>query len=135
MKCATNNKMVLSAVLLGILIFISVILLSKKDNVSNDIDNNSTVNSDIILYYGDGCSHCKIVEDFIKENDIDKKVVFVRKEIFNNEQNRLDIQQKAKICNIDTNTIGVPFLWDGSRCIIGDKDVILFFKNKLDASN
>jgi len=30
----------------------------------------------IILFYGEGCPHCKVVDDFITENKIEDKVKF-----------------------------------------------------------
>lgn len=84
----------------------------------------------IILFYGDGCPHCKIVDDYIKENNIKDKVKFTELEVFNNKDNAKILLAKAKSCNIDQNQVGVPFLWDGSKCLLGDQDVINFFKDK-----
>jgi len=84
----------------------------------------------IILFYGEGCSHCKIVDDFISQNKIEDKVKFTRLEVFNNKDNAGILLQKAGICKIDQNNIGVPFLWDGKNCLLGDEDVISFFKKE-----
>lgn len=86
----------------------------------------------IILFYGDGCPHCKIVDDFISQNKIEDKVKFTRLEVFNNKDNAEILLQKASICKIDQNNIGVPFLWDGKNCLVGDEDVISFFKKEAD---
>jgi hypothetical protein len=83
----------------------------------------------IILFYGDGCSHCKIVDDFISQNKIEEKVKFVRLEVFNNKDNANVLLQKATDCKIDQNNIGVPFLWDGKNCLVGDQAIINFFTN------
>jgi glutaredoxin len=84
----------------------------------------------IILFYGDGCPHCAIVEEFIKENKIDVKISFSKKEVYYNKENSSLLIEKAKICNFDTNSIGIPFLWDGTRCLVGDQDIIEFLKLK-----
>ncbi|TSC96404.1 MAG: Uncharacterized protein Athens071426_183 [Parcubacteria group bacterium Athens0714_26] len=84
----------------------------------------------IILYYGAECPHCVKVEDFIKANKIAEKVSFVEKEVSYNQINAADLGKKAASCGLATNSIGVPFLWDGSRCITGDIDVINFFRQK-----
>lgn len=84
----------------------------------------------IILFYGDGCPHCKIVDDYIKANNIKDKIKFTELEVFNNKDNAKILLAKAKICNIDQSQIGVPFLWEGSKCLLGDQDVINFFKEK-----
>ncbi|MEK7562480.1 MAG: hypothetical protein AAB509_02280 [Patescibacteria group bacterium] len=83
----------------------------------------------IILFYGDGCSHCKLVEDFISQNKIEEKVKFTRLEVFNNRDNAQILLERSKACGINTDQVGVPFLWDGKTCLIGDPDVIKFFKN------
>jgi hypothetical protein len=83
----------------------------------------------IILFYGEGCPHCKIVDDFISQNKIEDKVKFTRLEVFNNKDNANVLLQKATDCKIDQNNVGVPFLWDGKSCLVGDVEIINFFKN------
>lgn len=84
----------------------------------------------IILFYGDGCSHCKIVDDFVAQNKIGEKVEFTRLEVFNNTDNQKTLLDKVQVCKLSTTDVGVPFLWDGKNCIIGDQDIINFFKDK-----
>ncbi|MDO8443079.1 MAG: hypothetical protein Q7S81_02380 [bacterium] len=86
----------------------------------------------IILYAGTGCPHCANVEKYIKENQVDSKITFTQKEVYNNQFNAKDLQSKAKICGLPTDSIGVPFLWDGenAKCFMGDVDVINFFQEK-----
>lgn len=84
----------------------------------------------IILFYGDGCPHCKIVDDFINQNKIEDKIKFTRLEVFNNKNNAKILSDKAVVCGLDTSQIGVPFLWDGQSCFMGDVDVIKFFEDK-----
>lgn len=86
----------------------------------------------IILFYGDGCPHCEIVEEYIEKNNIYDKVSFSRKEIYYNKENSKEIGEKAKICGVPANSIGVPFLWDGEKCLMGDRDIIDFFRQKTD---
>jgi len=90
---------------------------------------------EIILYYGIGCPHCAKVEQYIKENNIKDKISFEEKEVYFNQKNALDLQDKAKKCGLDLNNIGVPFLWDGSQCIIGDQPIIDFFQQKIKGTN
>jgi glutaredoxin len=86
--------------------------------------------SAIILFYGNGCPHCALVEQFVAENNIQSKVPFTQKEVYYNKQNANELALKAAACGLPTNSIGVPFLWTGSTCIIGDQPVIDFFKQK-----
>lgn len=122
------NKKTLLFVFLG-LIIIAGISLVFKNKTSNDTLNNSP----IILFYGTGCPHCVNVEKYIIDNKVQEKVEFQKKEVFNNKNNADLLVEKAKVCGFPTETIGVPFLWDGtdSRCYTGDADVIQYFKDKI----
>ncbi len=90
----------------------------------------SPASGDIILFYGDGCPHCKNVDDFLAQNQIDQKVKFSRLEVFNNEGNQKILLEKVNACRMKTEEVGVPLLWDGKNCLLGDEDIIKFFKSK-----
>jgi glutaredoxin len=90
---------------------------------------------EIILFYGNDCPHCKIVEDFINQNKIEDEVKFTRLEVFDNKVNSNLLAEKAQACRLDTNQIGVPFLWSGQSCFMGDVDVIKFFQDKISQKN
>jgi glutaredoxin len=85
----------------------------------------------IILFYGDGCPHCALVEQYVTANNVALKVPFVKKEVYSNDKNAEELAAKAKICGLPINSIGVPFLWDGSKCRVGDQDIIEFFKERM----
>jgi len=83
----------------------------------------------IVLFYGDGCSHCKDVEDFIAQNKIDDKIKITRMEVWYNKNNAALLAQIAQECGITASTVGVPFLYDGTgKCYIGEVDVPNFLK-------
>jgi glutaredoxin len=131
-----KNKILIPTILfIAVLIFSFFAFLQEKDK--NQISTNKTVVEEgqsvdqIILFYGDGCPHCAIVEDYIKNNNIKEKLSFEEKEVYYNQNNAKELEAKAKICGLPTGSIGVPFLWDGSKCFIGDEDIIKFFKQKL----
>lgn len=125
-----NKKVIIPTILFLIVFIISVIVLS--GNKENNLPNNATEESEIILFYGQGCPHCAIVEDYIKNNNIKEKLSFEEKEVYYNQKNADDLATKAKICGIPTDYIGVPFLWDGSKCYIGDREIIDFLNQKID---
>ena len=92
----------------------------------------------IILFYGADCPHCKIVEAYISDNKISEKVSFTNLEIPFNGKTSAQLAANAKLlmqvatsCKIDTkNGVSIPFLYDGvSKCLIGDTEVINFFKD------
>ena len=84
----------------------------------------------IILFYGQGCPHCKIVDDFITQNKIEDKVKFTRLEFWYNKDNQAIIGKAAKKCQITSDQVRVPLLYDGKNCFTGDVDVINFFKTQ-----
>lgn len=88
--------------------------------------------SGIILFEGDNCSQCEKVDKFIIDNKVEDKVSFTRLEVFNNMHNADILADKSQTCGLDPSQIGVPFLWDGSNCIIGYVDVISFFKKEIE---
>lgn len=98
---------------------------------NNSWENQQTKESQVILFYGQGCPHCAIVEDYIEKNNINEKISFEEKEVYYNKGNANDLIQKAKACGIPTDSIGVPFLWDGEKCYVGDQEIIEFFNQKL----
>jgi len=130
-----NKKVIISTILfIAVLIFAFIILLENKvDNLSNNTaeENQRAEESQIILFYGDGCPHCAIVENYIKESNIKEKLPFEEKEVYYNQNNANDLAQKAQTCGISTNSIGVPFLWDSSKCYVGDQDIINFLNQKI----
>jgi len=85
----------------------------------------------IVLFYGEGCSHCKIVDDFISQNNIEDKIIFSRLEVWYNKDNQNILAQVVQKCNTQTDQVGVPFLYDGEKCLMGDVDVVNFFKEKI----
>jgi len=87
--------------------------------------------SQIILFYGDGCPHCALVEEYVNQNGVEAKAPFVKKEVYYNKQNASELAEKAAACGMPTDSIGVPFLWDGTKCLVGDQPIIDFFKAKI----
>lgn len=104
--------------------FYNFFVSKNPDNVGNSEDG-------IILFYQTGCSYCKIVDDYIKENNVEEKVVFQKKEVLSNQNNAALMSQKASICGLSLKNIGVPFLWTGEKCLIGDKDIVNFFQQEI----
>jgi len=87
--------------------------------------------SEIILFYGDGCPHCEKVEEYIKTNKIDEKVQFDFKEIWYNKDNAAVMKEKADICKIPEDELGVPLLFDGAKCYVGEVEITDFFNKKI----
>jgi len=120
-----NKKIILIVIGLILIGAAGLFFLSRKPSVNPNL-------AGTILFYGQGCPHCKIVEDYLSQNNIKDKVSFQELEVFFNNKNADLLGQLAKRCGLDNETIGVPLLWDGvnSLCYTGDVDVVNFFKTK-----
>jgi len=92
----------------------------------------SGVPKEAVLFVGDGCPHCKIVEDFISTNKVDQKVQFTTKEVWHNQDNALLMTKVWNQCGLNTQDgMGVPLYWDGTHCYSGQEEIMTYFKTKL----
>jgi glutaredoxin len=114
--------------ILLIIIFSALFFLNK-----NNYQTEKELKEKLILFWGIGCPHCAKVEEFIKENGIKEKISFEEREVYFDRKNQNILKEAARLCNLNANEIGVPFLWDREKgeCIIGDEPIINFFKEKL----
>ena len=107
-------------------IFISLFFFIKHTQLETIQDN-----SLIIFFYSDICPHCKNVEKYFQDNNVRSKINFEEKEVYNNTNNASLLADKAKICGIKENEIGVPLLWADGKCYVGDEEIIKFFNEKI----
>jgi hypothetical protein len=91
--------------------------------------------ADLILFWGDGCPHCKIVEDYISTNKVLEKIPISQKEVYYNKSNQILLQDTVKKCpEIDASKgIGVPLAYSKSdnKCLYGDTSIIDWLKAKM----
>ena len=143
------NKKVAGIVIIIIIlaaIITTVAILTKKDKKDSTSNNTnteqnkttareikSTEDASTIIYYGNGCPHCKKVEEYILSENIDEKIKINMKEIWYNKDNANEISEKADICGMDKEKLGVPLLFDSNtkKCLTGDEDVINFLKEQV----
>ncbi|MBL7156204.1 MAG: hypothetical protein ISS87_01215 [Candidatus Pacebacteria bacterium] len=130
-----NKKIIISTILFIAVLIFSFFALSQEKNENQTPTNETTITenqseSQIILFYGDSCPHCVIVEEYIEENNIKEKIFFEQKEVYYNKNNANELAEKAGLCGLPTNSIGVPFLWNGEKCFVGDREIIEFFKQQ-----
>lgn len=83
-----------------------------------------------ILFYSDSCPHCKIVEQYISDNNVKNYLVFEELEVSNNPANSQLLIEKANVCKLPTDGLGVPFFFDGTNCFTGDQEIIKYFESK-----
>jgi len=126
-----NKKVLTPAIIFILVTIIGITILASNTKTPPEVAEVAAKTSGIILFYGDGCPHCALVEEYVNQNGIETKVPFVKKEVYYNKQNANELAEQAKICGMPIDSIGVPFLWDGSRCLVGDQPIIDFFKQKV----
>ncbi len=112
-------------IVLGIVVFF--VLIASLGRLTN-----KSTAAGIILFYGDTCPHCKNVDDYLNSNDVRNKISFKELEVYNNKDNAALLINTAKQCGLETaNGVGVPFLFDGTNCLLGDQPIIDFFTAKI----
>lgn len=85
-------------------------------------------------FWGEGCPHCAVVDEFFSSWEGKDKIQIDKKEIYLNKTNASLFAERGKSCGISPDTLGVPFLvTPQGECITGDTPIIQFFE-KLDLS-
>ena len=87
-------------------------------------------NDQVVLYWGTTCPHCKATKEFIEENKITEKVNLVEKEVYENAKNQAELGKIAGFCQLDPNSVGVPFMFAEGKCYIGSPDIEAYLAKK-----
>jgi len=94
----------------------------------------SQEDAEMILFWGNGCPHCKIVDEYITSNKVDERVKISYKEVYYNKTNQNLLQETVKKCpSIDSSQgIGVPlaFIKSDRTCLYGDTPIIDWLKTR-----
>ena len=86
----------------------------------------------IVFYYGNVCPHCKIVETFIDNNNLNATLKLDYREVFNNSDNAATLRGVWTKCG-QTGDSQVPLLYFNSTCYIGQDDAIRFLNSRIGA--
>lgn len=122
-------------IIIGVLFFLFVstfivFLLTSSSSSSTATKKNSSVKlsqNKLIYFYGVTCPHCKEVSNFLQKEKIEEKLDFEKLEVYYNRDNAALMQQAAKKCGLNTNAIGVPFVYNRGKCYIGTPEVKKIF--------
>lgn len=114
-----KNKTAILAILLAVILIFVIFIASQKRNKAQPQETNQ-----IILFYDDGCLHCADVEKYIIDSGLKNKISLIQKEVYNNQNNAKESAAEAKICRLSSDSIGIPFLWNGKKCLIGNQYII-----------
>ncbi|CAA6815065.1 MAG: Cytochrome c biogenesis transmembrane protein [uncultured Sulfurovum sp.] len=79
---------------------------------------------EVILYYGNGCSHCAHVERVLKEHNLEDK--FVKKEIYQNLSNAEEFNTVCDEHKIKLMERTIPLLYTKEGCFIGDEAILTY---------
>ena len=123
------KKIITVLIIFAVLFGFYKITSQKPSSIANLPD------SDIVLFYGETCSHCKDVEEFISQNQIDQKIKISKLEVYNNKENATLMAQMVKdncLDKLDPQGLPVPFLIDSSekKCYIGTPDITNYLAEK-----
>ena len=121
-----NKKILSIAIIVGVAIIGTVVWGMKSGSSSSSAAN--LVGT--IYYYGAECPHCKNINEFLEKNNIAEKVNFSKKEVWHDRANASEMTQAGAKCGIAKKDLGVPFIFDDGKCLIGEPDVKKFFSEK-----
>jgi hypothetical protein len=122
-----KNTLVISLVFLLIaltFIFFNIMNTEVSENESFIDRVNIDLNEELILFYGEGCEYCSLVNSFIEDNKLESSTHLQVKEIYLNQINADEFEGKFNQCNPQPPFRGVPLLWHGSFCLMGEQEII-----------
>jgi len=90
----------------------------------------SLLDNKTILFYGDTCPHCKVLEQFLDENKINERMTIEKREVYKDAGNAKLMMEAVTRCSLSPNNVGVPFLWTENKCFVGGDETTNFFKAK-----
>jgi glutaredoxin len=126
-----DKKIVLTSIIISVVIIVLGYILVDSSNKKAKIKVNLPSKDKVVYYYGLTCPHCKEVEEWMKKNKVEEKIKVEKKEVWYNKENAAELQEVARVCNLDSSSIGVPFLWADGKCYIGTPDVERILTEKL----
>ncbi len=82
---------------------------------------------DMIVYWGEGCSHCEVVKDYVNNNP-PKDYCLIFKEVFKDQQNFSEMKKSLSDCpeyaSADQVDVPLAFLTREKKCLLGDQPII-----------
>ena len=116
----------------ALLLIGGTVLLTKKDSNTPTTSTVSQITQAPPIhwyFWGDGCPHCKKVQDFMDSWENKDKFQLEKFETWYNKENAQKMAAVASFCQLPKEQTGVPllFITDG-KCIIGDEPIIEYLK-------
>ncbi|RJR26793.1 cytochrome c biogenesis protein [candidate division WWE3 bacterium] len=105
------GKKFLSVIAFGIIVVLLPVLSSAQENK-------------IYFFYGNGCPHCAVVEEYFEKNGFFDKYPIENKEIYFNRDNAFLYNALMGKLGVPEQQRGVPTLVVGDKVFVGDKPII-----------
>ena len=81
-------------------------------------------------FWGGGCPHCAVIEEFLATWEGKDKINIEKKEVWKDTGNSRVLGARTAACNIPQDELGVPLLvTPEGQCIVGDQPIIEHLKN------
>lgn len=103
--------------------------VSEEDNSIDQV--NVALDEELTLFYGDGCQYCTVVNNYIDQKNIENLTQLQVKEIYFNEENSSEFDSKFSQCQPQPPFRGVPLLWHGGFCIMGEQEIVDYLDSLL----
>ena len=119
-----KQKIIIAVFVVLILGLLWVVVSGSKNQQSQTASATEREVASDTLYWGNTCSHCHDTIKWMEENQVDKKLSVIRKEVYDNRQNSAELTIKARACDIAQVDIKVPFMFTSQgKCLIGTPDI------------
>lgn len=99
-----------------LILLVALVFINRPQAIKDSTDR-------ILIFTTPTCPHCKVVKDYIADNQIDTKLPITLVDVSNSANANL-LTKKAEACQVDTANIGVPFYYYQDECFIGDQPII-----------
>jgi glutaredoxin len=116
-----RNKVIFSTILFSAVILFSFFVLGQAKNRNQVLMNETnkqqrSSEEPLVLFYGEGCPHCALVEEYLKKNDLKNKIGLVEKEVYYNQKNAKNYKLRLK--TVAYQLIQLVFLFFGQVKIV-----------------
>ena len=112
-----------------ILVFGVYFYTNSQKSVAQEFPDSET---ELFLFWGEGCPHCEVVKNYIKNNNLDNQIKISYKEVYGNKDNQNMLSNIVQKCpEIDSSRgVGVPLAYSTTenKCLYGDTPIIDWLK-------
>ncbi len=119
----------LIALIATILIIVGGVFLVSKGGNSTPQGSPPPLPNKLEYFWGEGCPHCEIVQEFLDSWENTDKLNIDKREVWYNKTNANLMTARVIQCGMDPKKAGVPFMFTPEgECINGDEPIINYFK-------